>query len=95
MRYAKQSLALGLPRAAYGCSLICLRLLSQRLAPSRDATIKFRIDTRCRKSDDTKGALLMTIAKIANPTVKAAVDALQSGNRQEWATLFEPDAAIT
>jgi hypothetical protein len=37
----------------------------------------------------------MTIAKIANPTVKAAVDALQSGNRQEWATLFEPDAAIT
>ena len=36
----------------------------------------------------------MTIARIANPTVKAAVDALQSGKRQEWAALFEPDAEL-
>ncbi len=36
----------------------------------------------------------MTIATIANPTVKAAIDALQSGNRQEWAALFEPDAEL-
>jgi len=36
----------------------------------------------------------MTIARITNPTVKAAVDALQSGNRQEWASLFEPDAEL-
>jgi hypothetical protein len=94
MRYAKRRVVLGSPRAVYRCSIFCLRLLSQRLAPSRDATIRLRIDTRCRKSDDTKGVLLMTIARIANPTLKAAGDALQSGNRQEWAALFEPDAEL-
>jgi hypothetical protein len=36
----------------------------------------------------------MTIAKIANPTMKAAVDALQSRNRQKWAALFEPNAEL-
>ena len=32
--------------------------------------------------------------KLTNPTVKAAVDALQSGNRTEWAALIEADAQL-
>jgi hypothetical protein len=31
---------------------------------------------------------------LANPTVKAAVDALQEGDRRAWAALFEADAKL-
>jgi hypothetical protein len=31
---------------------------------------------------------------ILNPTVKAAIDALQKGDKQAWASLFEPDAML-
>ena len=31
---------------------------------------------------------------LTNPTVKAAIEALQSGNRSAWAALFEPDAEL-
>jgi hypothetical protein len=36
----------------------------------------------------------MVSDKLTNPTVKAALDALQSGNRTEWAALFEGDAQL-
>src|SRR5258708_39827586 len=53
-------------------------------------------DLACHTTDlmTENGALIMTIARIATPTVKAAIDALQTGNRQEWAALFEPDAEL-
>ena len=31
---------------------------------------------------------------LTNSTVKAAVEALQSGNRKAWSALFEPDAEL-
>jgi hypothetical protein len=31
---------------------------------------------------------------LTNATVKAAIDALQEGDRQAWASLFEPDARL-
>ncbi len=31
---------------------------------------------------------------LTNPTVKAAIDALQTGDRNAWSTLFEPDAKL-
>jgi hypothetical protein len=31
---------------------------------------------------------------LTNPTVKAAIEALQSGDRRGWAALFETDAAL-
>lgn len=31
---------------------------------------------------------------LPNPTVKAAIDALQRGDRKAWAALFEPDAKL-
>jgi len=31
---------------------------------------------------------------LTNPTVKAAIDALQKGDRQAWSDLFEPDAEL-
>jgi hypothetical protein len=33
-------------------------------------------------------------AKLTNPTVKAAIDALQQGDRQRWTQLFEPGARL-
>src|ERR1700686_4651392 len=36
----------------------------------------------------------MTSDKPTNPTVRAAIDALQSGDRKAWAALFEPDAKL-
>jgi hypothetical protein len=33
-------------------------------------------------------------AKLANPTVREAVEALQSGDRRAWDALFEPDAEL-
>jgi hypothetical protein len=33
-------------------------------------------------------------AKLTNPTVKAAIDALQSGDAAAWYALFEPDAKL-
>jgi hypothetical protein len=32
--------------------------------------------------------------KLANPTVRAAIRALQAGDRKAWAALFEADAAL-
>ena len=31
---------------------------------------------------------------LANPSVKAAIEALQDGNRKAWSALFEPDAEL-
>ena len=31
---------------------------------------------------------------LTNPTVKAAIDALQRGDRAAWSALFEPDAKL-
>lgn len=31
---------------------------------------------------------------LTNPTVKAAIDALQRGDRAAWSALFEPDARL-
>jgi hypothetical protein len=31
---------------------------------------------------------------LTNPTVKAAIEALQSGDRKAWSALFEPDAEL-
>ena len=36
----------------------------------------------------------MIINALTNPTVKAAVDALQRGDRNAWSALFEPDARL-
>jgi len=32
--------------------------------------------------------------KLTNPTVRAAIQALQNGDKQAWASLFEPDATL-
>ena len=32
--------------------------------------------------------------KLINPTVKAAIEALQKGDKQAWASLFESDASL-
>lgn len=32
--------------------------------------------------------------KLTNPTVKAAIEALQQGNRDAWSALFEPHATL-
>jgi hypothetical protein len=37
----------------------------------------------------------MITDKLTNPTVKAAIDALQSGDRKAWAALFEADAKLS
>lgn len=34
----------------------------------------------------------MDTDKLTNPTVKAGIDPLQSGDRKTWAALFEADA---
>jgi hypothetical protein len=31
---------------------------------------------------------------LTNPTVKAAIEALQNGDRKAWSALFEPDARL-
>jgi len=36
----------------------------------------------------------LIINALTNPTVKAAVDALQRGDRNAWSALFEPDARL-
>lgn len=36
----------------------------------------------------------MTTAELINPIVKAAITALQNGDRKAWSTLFEPDAKL-
>lgn len=36
----------------------------------------------------------MTSDKLANPTVKAAIEALQKGDREAWVRLFEPNAML-
>ena len=36
----------------------------------------------------------MNTKAITNPTVKAAIDALQKGDRDAWSALFEPDAEL-
>jgi hypothetical protein len=32
--------------------------------------------------------------RLVNPTVRAAIEALQKGDKQAWAALFEPDATL-
>jgi|SRR6516165_3502569 hypothetical protein len=36
----------------------------------------------------------MDVDKFTNPTVRAAIEALQNGDKQAWASLFEPDAKL-
>jgi ketosteroid isomerase-like protein len=36
----------------------------------------------------------MDIDRLKNPTVRAAIEALQRGDKQAWAALFEPDATL-
>jgi hypothetical protein len=36
----------------------------------------------------------MDAGKLTNPTVKAAIEALQKGDAQAWGALFEPDAEL-
>ena len=36
----------------------------------------------------------MITDKLTNPTVKAAIEALQKGDRDAWASLFEADAKL-
>jgi len=36
----------------------------------------------------------MDIDRLKNPTVRAAIEALQKGDKQAWAALFEPDATL-
>jgi hypothetical protein len=36
----------------------------------------------------------MNTDKLTSPTVKATIDALQSGDRKSWAALFEADAPL-
>lgn len=36
----------------------------------------------------------MNTKAITNPTVKAAIDALQKGDWDAWSALFEPDAEL-
>jgi hypothetical protein len=36
----------------------------------------------------------MNTEKLTNPTVKAAIDALQAGDRAAWSALFEPKARL-
>jgi hypothetical protein len=36
----------------------------------------------------------MNTDSLSNPIVKAAIDALQSGDRAAWSALFEPDAKL-
>lgn len=36
----------------------------------------------------------MDADKLTNPTVKAAIAALQKADKQAWASLFEPDATL-
>ncbi len=31
---------------------------------------------------------------LTNPIVRAAIEALQNGNRKTWSALFEPDAEL-
>jgi hypothetical protein len=36
----------------------------------------------------------MKTSALTNPTVKAAIEALQQGDRNAWSALFEPDAEL-
>jgi hypothetical protein len=36
----------------------------------------------------------MNLETLTNPTVKAAIDALQKADRLAWSSLFEPDAKL-
>jgi hypothetical protein len=36
----------------------------------------------------------MNTDKLTNPTVKAAIEALQRGDREAWSALFQPDARL-
>jgi hypothetical protein len=36
----------------------------------------------------------MDTDRLTNPTVRAAILALQGGNKEAWAALFEPDATL-
>jgi hypothetical protein len=36
----------------------------------------------------------LDIDRLTNPTVRAAIQALQRGNKEAWAALFEPDATL-
>ena len=36
----------------------------------------------------------MNTDALTNPTVKAAIEAFQSGDRKAWSALFEPDAEL-
>jgi len=41
-----------------------------------------------------KGVSPMKTDALTNPIVRAAIEALQNGNRKTWSALFEPDAEL-
>jgi hypothetical protein len=41
-----------------------------------------------------EGVTTMFTDMLTNPTVKAAIEALQKGDRSAWSALFEPDAKL-
>jgi len=41
-----------------------------------------------------EGEIPMNTRALTNPTVKAAVEALQKGDREAWSALFEPGAKL-
>jgi len=38
--------------------------------------------------------MTMKTDALTNPTARAAIEALQNGDRKTWAALFEPDAEL-
>ena len=41
-----------------------------------------------------RGTPPVTTDQLSNPTVKAAINALQNGDQKAWTALFEPDAVL-
>ena len=41
-----------------------------------------------------KGVSPMKTDALTNPVIKAAIEALQNGDRKTWSALFEPDAEL-
>jgi hypothetical protein len=50
--------------------------------------------TPCAGDSATAGWIYMNTDQLSNPIVKAAVEALQSGDRQAWSDLFAPGAKL-
>jgi hypothetical protein len=46
------------------------------------------------RATENQGETAMLTDALTNPTVKAAIEALQKGDRDAWSALFEPDAKL-